>query len=943
MTRAQELLTADEQERLEECAREPIHAPGAIQPHGALLVIDPYSLEIVQASANTGVLLGREVTSLLGQRLEVLAGSEAAAKLRAVIAAGVEDAPNPMALTIIGRAFDVILHQADGLVIVEFEPAREWGDANLLALLHPASKRLSTARSVSDVWAAAAREVRRLTGFDHVMVYHFHPDGHGEIVAEEHGEGITPYLGLHFPASDIPAQARRIYLKKLSRVIATSDYRAAALVPELNPRTGEPTDLSLAELRSVSPHHLQFMRNMGQGASMSLSLVHEGQLIGMITCSHREPLYLSYIRRRVCEILAQRITLQLGAVTEQRRLSDQLQNQRLRSSLIQQMITADNVAEALVSGAANVLDLLAADGATARIDGTAAYAGQKLPENNVEAMVDLWRSTAQDHQLISESLSTDRPDLAELLPGTEGLVLLDLGAGGDYLLWFRNEVLKSVNWLGDQSPANRNTPLSPRNSFRMWSQSVAGQSEPWDPVAVAEAGELRRDIDTVRLRRAQARLAHQGLHDALTGLPNRRMLTERLGQALERRAHGVPASVLFIDLDRFKLVNDSFGHEVGDALIVEAAKRISRVTRGSDTVCRFGGDEFLVLCENTDAGTAESIAERIVEAFREPARVDGLELRITVSVGITVAQSHHRPADLLREADSAMYLSKNEGRNRSSWFTDQLRDQARDRLHAEHALRQGIDRDELVLHYQPICDVADGELKGVEALVRWNRPGHGLVPPDEFIPLAEDIGIINQLGEWVMTEAVRQLKQWQDDGLVGCGFHMAVNVSPLQLLAPSLIDTVQRLVTGYGVNPSDLIIEITESTMMSASAAITSALGALADSGVTLSIDDFGTGYSSLAYLRYMPVNQLKIDRSFVAGLGNNQADATLVETVIGLARGLGMTCVAEGVETAVQMNLLRGLGCDLAQGYLLGRPRTGPELTAAWNQSPVPVQLGEH
>jgi chemotaxis family two-component system sensor kinase Cph1 len=939
VTRAQELLTADEDERLNECAREPIHAPGAIQPHGALLVIDPHSMEIVQASANTGVLLGRAAGSLLGQRLDVLTGSEAVAKLRAVIAAGVDDAPNPTAITVTGRAFDVILHEADGLVVAEFEPAGERGEADLLALLHQAVKRLSMAKSVSNARAAAAREIRLLTGYDHVMVYHFHPDGHGEVVAEEHAEGITPYLGLHFPASDIPAQARRLYLKKLSRVIASSDYEGAALVPELNPRTGHPTDLSLAELRSVSPHHLQFMRNMGQGASMSLSLVHGGQLIGMITCSHREPLYLPYIGRRVCEILALRLMSQLSAVSENCRLTDQLQKQRLRSSLVQQMVAADNVAAALVRGDANVLDLLAADGATACIDGMRVSAGQTPPEENIEAMVNLWRSTARDQQLVSESLSSDRPELATLLPGTEGLALFDLGSGGDYLVWFRNGILKSVNWLGEQSPANRNTPLSPRNSFRMWSQSVVGQADPWDPVAIAEARELRRDIDRVLLNRVQARLAHQGLHDALTGLPNRRLFTERLGQALERRTQGVPASVLFIDLDRFKLVNDSFGHEVGDALILEAAERISGSTRSSDTVCRFGGDEFLVLCENTDAATAESIAERIVEAFREPVRIDGVELRITVSVGITAAQEHHRPTDLLREADSAMYLSKNEGRNRSSWFTEKLGEHARDRLHAERALREGVDRDELILHYQPIYDVAEGELKGVEALVRWNRPGHGLVPPDEFVPLAEESGIINQLGEWVMTEAMRQLKEWRDDGLVGSGFHMAVNVSPLQLMAPSLISTVQRLVTDYGAKPSDLVIEITESTTMSASAAITHALGALADYGVTLSIDDFGTGYSTLSYLRHMPVDQLKIDRSFVAGLGNNQADATLVETVIGLARGLGMTCVAEGVETAAQMSLLRELGCDLAQGYHLGRPRTGPQLTADWSRNQTPTQ----
>ncbi len=687
MTDAQNLLAADEQARLEECAQEPIHAPGAIQPHGALLILDPSSLEVLQASANTGAVLGCDGGVLAGKRLDVVVGSDVAAKLGTVIAAGVDNALNPTVLTVGGRSFDVIVHEAEGLVVAEFEPAREEGDESLVALLHRAVDSFSVADSIGELRAAAAREVRRLTGFDHVMVYHFHPDGHGEVVAEDHAEGVTPYLGLHFPASDIPVQARRLYVHKRSRVIASSDYQSVALVPELNPRTGRPTDLSLAELRSVSPHHLQFMRNMGQGSSMSLSLVREGQLIGMITCSHPEPLYLPYLWRRACELLAQRLTLQLGALTERRRLLDQLQKQRLRSHLIQQIEAADNVAEALVTGDATILDLLAADGVSLRIDGTRAVAGRTPPGEVVEALVALWRGTGKEYLLVSESLSTDRPDLAALVPGTEGIVLMELGTKGDYLAWFREEVLKSVNWLGDPASTNRDTPLSPRNSFRMWSQSVAGRAKAWEPVAVAEAGELGRDIDTVLLRRVQARLAHQGLHDALTGLPNRRLLTERLGQVLTCRANGIPASLLFIDLDRFKFVNDSYGHDVGDALIVEAAQRIARSTRETDTVGRFGGDEFLVLCQNTDADTAESIAERIVEAFREPVRIEGIALRITVSVGITLAQEHHRPADLLREADTAMYLSKNEGRNRSSWFTDQLRDQAKNRLHIESGLR----------------------------------------------------------------------------------------------------------------------------------------------------------------------------------------------------------------------------------------------------------------
>jgi diguanylate cyclase (GGDEF)-like protein len=400
----------------------------------------------------------------------------------------------------------------------------------------------------------------------------------------------------------------------------------------------------------------------------------------MITCSHPKSFSLPYLRRRGCEILAERLTLQLAALSEQRRLSDQLQKQRLRNDLTRQMDAADNIAEALVAGDVTVLDFLAADGASVRVDSRHASAGTTPTHEAVEAMVALWRSTTKENILTSAAFSTDRPDLAALVPGMEGIVLVDLGAEGDYLAWFRPEVLTTVNWMGDPAPTNRDTPLSPRNSFRMWSQSVAGQSVAWGPVTEAEAGELGRDIDTVLLRRVQARLAHQGLHDELTGLPNRRMLTRRLFQVLARRADGVPASLLFIDLDHFKFVNDTHGHDVGDALIVEAAGRISGSTRKTDMICRFGGDEFLVLCEDTDASTAEGVAERIVAAFREPVSVDGLELHITVSVGITTAKEHHQPADLIREADTAMYLSKNEGRNRSSWFTGDLLDQARNYL-----------------------------------------------------------------------------------------------------------------------------------------------------------------------------------------------------------------------------------------------------------------------
>jgi chemotaxis family two-component system sensor kinase Cph1 len=674
MSRAQELLPTDEQRRLEECVREPIHIPGAIQPHGALLAVDHRTREILQVSANTGKVLGLEPRGLLGSLLDGVTGGELAKRLCDVSGSD-DDAAVVVEVRVGDQLFDAISHWGDGLVIVEFEPAASSAEP-LIPALSTSTRRLATAGTPEELQAEAAREVRRLTGFDHVMVYHFHEDGHGEIVAEDLAEGMEPYLGLHYPASDIPAQARRLYLMKLTRAIVTSDYQSVPLVPSNNPRTGAPLDLSLAELRSVSPHHLQFMRNMGQASSMSLSMVHDGQLIGMITCAHRKPVHLPYHLRRGCELVVQQLTLHLAALAERRRLSLQLQAQRLRTRLVQQMSAAEDIATALVRGDVNILDLVPADGATVCLDGALTSMGIVPSERRIRTMITRIRNGAPLAPFRSEALASDHPNLAEIVPETAGLMVIPFGSGNDYVAWYRREVLQSVSWLGSQTPENRATPLSPRNSFQIWSQSVSGRANPWEPAAVSEAGELGRDIVDVLLRRQEARLAHQGLHDALTGLPNRRLLMDRLERALGRRAQGIPVAMLFVDLDRFKSVNDTFGHDVGDELIVQAAARITGATRSTDVVSRFGGDEFLVLCEDTDVEEAGLVAQRILDAFREPVVVEGIELGITASVGVAFAEPHHGPADLLREADSAMYRSKNLGRNRSSLFSGDIGNQS---------------------------------------------------------------------------------------------------------------------------------------------------------------------------------------------------------------------------------------------------------------------------
>lgn len=442
------------------------------------------------------------------------------------------------------------------------------------------------------------------------------------------------------------------------------------------------------------------------------------------------------------------------------------------------------------------------------------------------------------------------------------------------------------------------------------------------------------------LRRAEdAELARRGHRDALTGLPTRALLTQILERVLARRVPNAPTALLLIDLDNFKSVNESCGHDTGDAVLLRAAERLVGATRAQDTVARLGGDEFLVLCENTDAAGAGMLAERILQALQHPADehgAEGADLRVTGSIGIATAAQHHGPTDLLREANAAMRLAKKRGGNQATLFDLRLTGEAGRLLDIETALREGLERGELLLHYQPIHDLADGSLKGVEALVRWNRPEHGLVPPDDFIPIAEDTGLIVPLGEWVLNEALRQLSVWKAAGAVPCGFTISVNLSPVQLLDARLVALIDATIAEHGLAHEDLVLEMTETALILDRSTMMETVSAIAETGASLAIDDFGTGYSSLSYLRYLPAKQLKVDRSFVAGLTTNPRDAALVAAVVRLAHEFGMTCVAEGVETPEQLEHLRLLGCDLAQGYFLGRPAPADVLTRAWAPAAV-------
>ena len=430
------------------------------------------------------------------------------------------------------------------------------------------------------------------------------------------------------------------------------------------------------------------------------------------------------------------------------------------------------------------------------------------------------------------------------------------------------------------------------------------------------------------LAQQQAALAHQALHDALTGLPNRVLVAERLEQALARAVpSGSEVAVLFVDLDHFKFINDSRGHAAGDELLVIVAERLRQVVRADDVVARFGGDEFVVVCQGQAASLEASlVAGRITDALQEPVVVDGQEIFLSASVGIAVADGTGSPESLLRDADVAMYRAKEKGRARCEFFDATMRTGAIEHLEIRSALHRAIERDELRVFYQPVVDLGSGAVVGVEALVRWAHPQYGLVPPASFVPLAEETGLIVAIGAWVLGQSTAQLARWRQRSW-GRSLTVNVNLSARQLRQPDLVPTLMATLLQTGVEPGALCLELTETTFMEDARSHRETLAGIRELGVGLAIDDFGTGYSSLTYLKRLPVNVLKIDQAFVRGLGEDAADTAIVKSVIDLAHALGLVVVAEGVETGDQAAHLRELGCDLAQGYFFARPQPAEEL----------------
>lgn len=564
-----------------------------------------------------------------------------------------------------------------------------------------------------------------------------------------------------------------------------------------------------------------------------------------------------------------------------------------------------------------------------------------MPRSDIP--IPLWQRV-QRSSLVRESLLESAPELRLLIemplaPHQHRLLQRQTGSLALFLALIIAALINALffsRWLAaplfQLSRATTNLPARINDRARIdypetritEIDRLIGNFKAMGEVLQEKFSEITKSNETLE-RRVQKRteeLEYLATHDPLTRLPNRNLLRDRLEQALTQQSrHGDRIGLLLLDLDNFKMVNDTLGHTAGDLLLQQVAQRLCGSVRRMDTVARLGGDEFVILAaEVHSADGLGKIAQKVLEEFGIPFLLSGQELFITASVGVTLSPDDGHGADLLlKNADTAMYQAKKLGKNNFQFFTGEMDLRIRNRLDLETRLRRALERNEFLLHYQPQIDLYDGRIVGIEGLIRWQKEPHELVEPTDFIPILEETGLIVPTGDWVLQTAIGQAKQWEADGFGP--LQLAVNISARQFYRENLPEKIQRILSDNAFDSSLLTLEITESILIQDIEESVSKLGALKKMGVNIALDDFGTGYSSLAYLKRLPIDELKIDRTFVDGITHDANDATLIDAIIELAHKLGMKVVAEGVETADQLAFLKHKGCEKMQGFYLSRP----------------------
>ncbi|NDP59305.1 MAG: EAL domain-containing protein [Oxalobacteraceae bacterium] len=936
------------------CAQEAIHLLGTVQPHGFVMAVDLASARIVQVSSgitrhwpglpDAAAMLGTALTDWVDGT-----GSHVLADLPVINPPILPWRPR-MARTTSKRkrvtdcAWECLGHRCGDTVILEWLPLDSNAEERLrqnrlLADMTNTVAQLRQADGLIAFCQECAVAVQQLSLFDRVMIYRFLPDDSGEVLAEHTASGYEKrYLGLRFPASDIPSQARHLYLTNTLRILVDVDAEADTLLPATRL-----LDQSHCLLRSLSPVHRNYLRNMRVCATMTLSIIVDGKLWGLITCHHHAPKVPPYqVRdglRQLCELVAEVASIRIAALCEMEEVARRRHLDELLASLQQHLILVGNIPQVLAARLPQLLTAFGASGLGVRIDDVMYVGGTDRQAGSAEQVLDDIAAQAGPAAGATNDTVTIRhwdrlpcPSLQRLatLPDAAGLMLAQrAGMPQVFCCLLRQEQIQQVRWAGEPEKNTVVLPdgrlgLQPRRSFAEWQQSVGGRSQAWTSIEASALEKLLYILCDVRRSQANdvlhRKLQWRAHHDPLTGLFNRRAMEDEVTGWLKNGKFN--SALILLDIDHFKRINDNYGHAAGDQILQELSLRLQSAVREFDLLARLGGDEFMLLMRlpQADPALVLSVADRLHEAVAPPFLLNGQPLTLGISVGIAIPPRHGQTVgDLLRRADLALYQAKAAGRSRSVVFDPAMESDQADSYQLEGDLACAVENNELSLVFQPKIDLASFRVVGVEALLRWDHPVRGPISPAVFIPIAERSGQIVRIDRWVMRHAIATQARWRSQG--HADLPVAINLSMQDIASVDLVRHLNVLLDEFLIPPELLEIEITESSLMRELDHTRHVLHQLHASGIRMSMDDFGTGYSSLSHLRKLPLQCLKIDQSFIRSMLDDSNAEKLTQAILAMGLALKMEVVAEGIETLDQMTWLKNHGCQIGHGYLFSRP----------------------
>lgn len=924
---------------VQDCKTAALQYLSDVQANGALVALHCESNLIEYCSANTAEFLGVAPEHLLGKT--------AAEGLRemwphlSTLIHG-EGKPEWMEWTGGDHPLIVIGHKQGAHRIFEFEratrsPRHWWSHSTRTKFV----QELTVAHTLEQCRELLTDWVFTHSGFDRVMLYLFLSHWNGEVVHERCRPGVEGFLGLRFPAADIPPNARRMSTLNLQRAIVDVAAESAPIQHWID--GSDPLDLTYSTLRSAHPVHLQYLQNMGVQASLTLSVVVNAKLRAMVACHHLSARELSIQDRLAFEEIAHLVSLHLTSLLgliEQRSRSEM----RQRLSQLQGALSAAGEGSrfALSHNLGLIREAFAAGGAWLRFEGEDFFVGRVPDKLSLAPMRDLIELFPREQTSHFESLPKSLRSYRALVTNASGVLFIPLGSV-DFVALVRPEVIETVNWAGNPNNSEgasinpAQTP-GPRNSFAAWSEQVKNTSEPWTDTQIEFSERLRLDVEHFL---GTSRLEHIALHDPLTGLANRLLFERRLQEEVRNSmAHNKIFAVHIIDLDRFKQVNDTYGHGAGDQVLTGVAARLRALVAPRDTVARLGGDEFAIIQAGLDdSERAVALAEKIVQSVSQRYPITGDMVEIGVSIGVSSYPSDTvEESELLEYADLALYHVKNSGRNAYSLYTPTMRSVE---LHDGEGelLSLAIQHDEFRLMYQPIVDARSGDLRGLEAFLRWQRPGAREKVAGEFMPLVEQRRLAPEIGEWVMEEVFRQYRQWLQEGLPMVP--ITINIADSEFASRDLLGQIVRLGTRYETGWQWLRLDIKEAAVVANTERAIRKLSELREAGVGTNLDNFGNSFIPLGYLTQLPFRGIKLDAILLDEKNSRQRRDALFNVVQSIAQVFGAQLIVTRIETEEMRESLQQEGIDFMQGYAIGRPTHAVE-AAAWLLRPESVTTGE-